>query len=125
MSDGTISLELIGTLLRQVQAEQRNLRDEIKLIRREMESDRAAVRDLMHEVLTVVTERVGSFEALMEARFDQQSAQINERIGNCEALMATRIDQQSAQINERIGNFEALMGTKFDQLVAELRSRRT
>ena len=72
MSDA-VSLEFIGTTLRAIQAEQRTLRGENELIRREVGrvAGLVATRDELLEVLRVVTDRIGNFEALMEARFDQ------------------------------------------------------
>jgi len=77
MSD-TITLEFLGATLRAIQAEQRTLRMENELIRKEIA--RLASRDELLEVLRVLADRIGNFEALMEARFDQLAAQLG-RIG--------------------------------------------
>ena len=73
MSD-TITLEFLGATLRAIQAEQRTLRMENELIRKEIA--RLASRDELLEVLRVLADRIGNFEALMEARFDQLAAQL-------------------------------------------------
>ena len=82
MSDA-VSLEFIGTTLRAIQAEQRTLRGENELIRREVGrvAGLVATRDGLLEVLRVVTDRIGTFEALMEARFDQLLARLPYRGG--------------------------------------------
>ncbi len=82
MSDA-VSLEFIGTTLRAIQAEQRTLRGENELIRREVGriAGLVATRDKLLEVLRVVTDRIGNFEALMEARFDQLLARLPDRAG--------------------------------------------
>jgi hypothetical protein len=82
MSDA-VSLEFIGTTLRAIQAEQRTLRGENELIRREVGriAGLVATRDELLEVLRVVTDRIGNFEALMEARFDQLLARLPDRGG--------------------------------------------
>jgi hypothetical protein len=80
MSDA-LSLEFIGTTLRAIQAEQRTLRGENELIRREVGrlAGLVATRDELLEVLRVVTDRIGNFEALMEAPFDELLARLPDR----------------------------------------------
>ncbi|MBV8614541.1 MAG: hypothetical protein JOY66_12340 [Acetobacteraceae bacterium] len=73
MSD-PVSLDFIGHALRAIQAEQRTLRMENELIRKELA--RLASRDELLEVLRVLADRIGNVEALMEARFDQLREQI-------------------------------------------------
>ncbi len=79
MSD-PISLDFIGATLRSIQAEQRTLRMENELIRKEMarELARLATREELLEVLRVLADRIGNFEALMETRFDQQVARFDQ-----------------------------------------------
>lgn len=74
MSDkDKISVELIGRLLREVQAEQRTQRAENELFRKELGRLAGAMvtRDLLSEVMTMLVDRIGNFEALMESRFDR------------------------------------------------------
>jgi hypothetical protein len=69
----TISLDLIGAILRTMQAEQRTSRAENELIRKEMGrmAGLIATRQEVSDVLRVITDRIGNFEALVETRFDQ------------------------------------------------------
>jgi hypothetical protein len=88
MSDKT-SLEFIGTLLRQIQAEQGTLRAENHLIRMEMGRlvGRFATRDEILEAFRALTNRIGDFEVVVEARFGQLTdklAQIDEKLGRQE-----------------------------------------
>ena len=79
MSDQrTVTLEFIGATLRSIQAEQRTLRMENGLIRETMsrELGRLATREELVEVLRVLADRIGNFEALMETRFDQLGSQV-------------------------------------------------
>lgn len=69
-----VTLEFLGTTLRAIQAEQRTQRMENDLIRKEI--GRLASRDELLEVLRVLADRTGNFEALMEARFDQLDQRI-------------------------------------------------
>jgi len=73
-------LDFLGATLRAIQAEQRTPRMENELIRKEI--GRLASRDELLEVPRVPAKRIGNFEALMEARFDQlrgQLAQLMDR----------------------------------------------
>jgi hypothetical protein len=90
----TVSLELIGNLLRSIEAEQRTLRMENELIRKEM--GRLASRDELLEVLRVLADRIGNFEVLMEARFDQMETRLESRFAHLE----TRFDALSAQVGQ-------------------------
>jgi hypothetical protein len=78
MSD-TVSLSLIGAQLHAIQAEQRTLRGENELIRKELGRMAGAMisRDTLSEVLGVLVDRIANFEALIEARFDGLTAQIS------------------------------------------------
>ncbi len=73
MSD-QVSLDFIGSTLRSIQADQRTLRMENELMRKEL--GRLASRDELLEVLRVLADRIGNFEALMEARFDLLMARL-------------------------------------------------
>jgi pyrroline-5-carboxylate reductase len=59
----TVSLEFIGHTLRTIQAEQRSIRDENRLI-----------RSALSDAITLLMQRIGTFEALMETRLDQMTA---------------------------------------------------
>lgn len=76
-----ISLEFIGSTLRAIQAEQRNARAENELIRGEIGrlAGGAVTRELLSEVLRLLMERIGNFEALMETRLDQLLVQLAQR----------------------------------------------
>jgi hypothetical protein len=97
MSD-VIDLNWIGAQLRAIQAEQRTLKSEGELF-----------RTMLAEVLRLLSERIGNFEALMEARIERVEA----RIGNFEVLVEGRFEQIDikldritaalAQISGRIG----------------------
>lgn len=82
MSD-TIGLEFIGATLRAIQAEQRTLRTENELLRKEVARLAAnlASREQLLEVPRVLSDRIGNFEALMEARFDQLAVQLARSAG--------------------------------------------
>jgi len=81
MSD-TLSLSLIGAQLHAIQAQQRTLRGENELIRKELGRMAGAMvsRDTLSEVLTVLVDRIANFEALIEARFDGLTAQISRLV---------------------------------------------
>lgn len=78
MSD-TISLNLIGERLHAIQAEQRTLRGDNELLRKELGRVAGAIvtRDTLNEVLTVLVNRIANFEALIESRFDALAAQLS------------------------------------------------
>lgn len=65
MSD-TINLDLIGTTLRAIQAEQRTIRAENEILR-------TTIMNAPGEVVRVLNDRIGNFEALTEARIDRLS----------------------------------------------------
>ena len=67
----TVSLEWIGTTLRSIQAEQRSIRDENKLVR----------QALIH-ALTVLTQRIANFGAYLDTRFDQLSVRLDRIEGD-------------------------------------------
>lgn len=60
-----ITLEWIGAEIRKIQAEQRNIHAENKLI-----------REGMSEMINVLLARIGNFEALIEIRLDRIDAQL-------------------------------------------------
>ncbi|MGH7069730.1 MAG: hypothetical protein ACREFO_06905 [Acetobacteraceae bacterium] len=68
MGDSPITLELLGSLIRQVQADQRN-------IRTEMEAMRALITNTVPSMLfsfqNVLLNRLAQSESLIEARFDR------------------------------------------------------
>lgn len=76
---GTITLDFIGATLRAIQAEQRTLRTENELIRKDIA--RLASREELLEVLRVLSDRIANFEALVEARFDQLAGQLAQAAG--------------------------------------------
>jgi hypothetical protein len=77
MSD-SVSLKLIGERLHAIQADQRTLRGENELIRKEIGrlAGTIVTRDTLSEVLTVLLNRIGNFEALIEARMDEILARL-------------------------------------------------
>ena len=99
----TITLEFIGATLRAIQAEQRTLRLENELIRKEL--GRCATRDELLEVLRVIVDRIANFEALMETRFDAQNRRMDQ--------MAGRIDEMGGQVGQ--------IGSRLDQIGSDIR----
>ena len=80
-------------MLRAIQAEQRTQRDDMTLLRGELTRLREAqahfvTREDLFEVLTVITGRIGNFEALMETRMDQTGAQLDVRFAGLSAQIA-------------------------------------
>jgi hypothetical protein len=55
----TISLDWIGSTLRTIQAEQRSIRDE-----------NALIRSSLSDAISVILQRIATFEALMDTRMD-------------------------------------------------------
>jgi hypothetical protein len=74
MAELPLSLEWIGATLRAIQAEQRTLRDENQLMRKQLE--RMLTRQEMSEILAVIVDRIAGFEKLMETRFDKLEARL-------------------------------------------------
>jgi hypothetical protein len=87
MSD-TISLDWIGATLRSIQAEQRTLRTENELLR-------STINTTLGEVLRLLSERIGNFEALMEARVDR----VERLLGGVESRMDTGFGLLGAQLD--------------------------
>lgn len=75
----TVSLEWIGETLRTIQAEQRTIRDENRLIR-------LALSDAINALM----ERIGTFEALIDIRIDQLSVLAGD--------ILTRLDRIEAKL---------------------------
>ena len=101
MSD-VISLDWIGGQLRAILAEQRTIRAENEILR-------TAILNSLSEVVRVLNDRIGNFEALMEARVDrmvslleppltQHGTQLVEQ-GAELARQGARLDGQGAQLN--------------------------
>jgi hypothetical protein len=87
MSD-SVSLELIRGILRAIQADQRTIRGENELIRKEI--GRTATRDELLEVLRVSADRLAGMEGRTEVRFGQLERSVNERLERLEKLRAGR-----------------------------------
>jgi hypothetical protein len=83
----TVSLELIGNLLRWIRADQRTLRMENELARKEM--GRLASRDERLEVSRVLANRIVNFDALIEARFAHLATRF-DTLGDQFAKFGTR-----------------------------------
>ena len=89
MSEQQITLEMLGTLLRQVQAEQRNLRTE-----------QATIRDLITETVPsalsvfqrAILDRIAGTEALMEQRFTNIVNVLTEIMHRLDAVEARLAD---------------------------------
>jgi hypothetical protein len=82
MSD-VIDLNWIGATLRSVQAEQRSIRNENQLI-----------RSALSDSITVILQRIGNFEALIELRMDKMDARIDRleaRMDSIEAGISTLV----------------------------------
>jgi hypothetical protein len=75
----------VGRLLRELQAEMRTVRDESRLTRKEL-GNKATSEELL-QVLTVLSDRIGSFESHVDARMDQTERSIEERLTRIEALL--------------------------------------
>ena len=80
-----VSLDPIGRTLLAIQAEMRTIRDENSLIRRELATK--ASRDELLDMLRMLSDRIGSFEATVLARLDQTERSLHERLTHLEALL--------------------------------------
>lgn len=76
----TVSLDWIGVTLRELQAEQRSIRDENRLI-----------RSAISEMATVLLQRIGTFEAHVDVRLDQQRQEIANRLDELAATISRRL----------------------------------
>jgi hypothetical protein len=77
ISPGSVSLEWIGATLRTIQAEQRSVRDENKLIRSALSE---AITLMMARIAgseDVLLARIAHFEALVETRLDKLERMID------------------------------------------------
>ena len=77
----TVSLEWIGAMLRELQAEQRSIHAETRLIRNESQ----LIHNALNEAITLLMQRIGNFEARGDVRLDQQRQEI---VGRLEQLAA-------------------------------------
>jgi chromosome segregation ATPase len=111
--NGTISLDFIGGLLRQIQSEQRTLRMEIELLRREQ--GRMVTRELLAEVVDALAGRIGASEALMETRFDQLRAETD---GLRSEMGGLRSEMDG--LRSEIDGLRSELTKRFDQLDARL-----
>lgn len=86
-----ITLELIGELLRQIQADQRDMRTRIDLLERRQE--RAASHDDLRDLARVLTDFIATelakFSTRIEARLDQTERSVHERLDRLEQLTKT------------------------------------
>jgi hypothetical protein len=82
MSD-VIDLGWIGAQLRAIQAEQRTLRSENEILR-------TTILNSLGEVVRVLSDRIGNFEALSEARMDQFAHRVAEQLDRIEASLRPR-----------------------------------
>lgn len=88
----TIDLNLIGRILRELQAEIRTVRDENRLIRLEL-SDKATREEpnaALLRILSVLSDRIAQLETTIETRFDQTGRSIEERLTRIETLLAEK-----------------------------------
>ncbi len=76
----TISLSLVLSTLRSVQAEQRTLRTENRLIREELGELKGTMltREMAERMMRAFLDHVQQFEATVETRFDALEAAIRE-----------------------------------------------
>jgi DNA anti-recombination protein RmuC len=87
MSDDHITLDLLGRLVRQVQADVRNLRTEQEMLREQFSGGLAAIG-------SGLLKRIAESEALMETRFDH---------------LDRRMDQTERSMEERLIRIEKLL----------------
>lgn len=99
MSD-TVTLDFIGARLQAIQFEQRGLRLENELIRRELGRLASAMisRELLNEVVQVLSSRINTFEVLMETRMQALEERVEQRLGG--------IEQRLDGVEQRIGGIE-------------------
>ena len=91
MSDQLVSLEWIGATLRQIQADQRTLRGENELTRRELgrlasSMSGLVTKDQLADVVGLIADRIANFEALVETRIDI----LGEQMTRVETLLRDR-----------------------------------
>jgi hypothetical protein len=75
MSDkpNPIRLELLGEMIRRLQADLRSMRDEAKANRQSFDRETATIRATMLDVVTAVNDRIAAGEARLDSRLDQMS----------------------------------------------------
>lgn len=83
---GMVSLDLLGRLVREVQAETRSLRSEQALLHR-----------ILNEAVTALMDRIGTSEALTQTGVDR---------------LMLRLDQTERSIEERLTRIEKLLTEK-------------
>jgi sensor domain CHASE-containing protein len=76
MSDSPITLETLVTLLREVQADQRNIRTEQETIRGLIMQEASSTQSALSVFQTALLGRLGDAEALIETRFDAIEAKL-------------------------------------------------
>jgi hypothetical protein len=94
MSD-VIDLNWIGATLRSVQAEQRSIRTE-----------NALIRSALSDSITVILQRIGNFEALVETRMDRFETLIVGRVD----LLSARMDSIEAGISTLVVTLNRIEG---------------
>src|SRR5271157_3201853 len=101
MSRENVRLDWISAMLRTIQAEQRSMRDENELLRK-----------TVLEVIRLLGDRIGSVEALIEAKIEESEGKVDARIDRLEA----KIDG----LDGRADRLEAVMNVRFDALERRL-----
>jgi sensor domain CHASE-containing protein len=76
MSDSPITLETLVTLLREVQADQRNIRTEQETIRGLITQEASSIQSALSVFQTALLGRLGDSEALIETRLDAIEAKL-------------------------------------------------
>jgi hypothetical protein len=75
MSDkpNPIRLELLGEMIRRLQADLRSMRDEAKANRQSFDREAATIRATILDAVTAISERTAFGEARLDSRLDQMS----------------------------------------------------
>jgi hypothetical protein len=76
MSDSPITLETLGALLREIQADQRNIRTEQETIRGLIMQEASSIQTVLAVFQTAPLGRLGDSEALIETRLDAIEAKL-------------------------------------------------
>jgi hypothetical protein len=76
MSDSPITLETLGALLREIQADQRNIRTEQETIRGLIMQEASSIQSALSVFQTALLGRLGDTEALIETRLDAIEAKL-------------------------------------------------
>ncbi len=103
----TISLDFIGQRLLAMQSQLNAQQIELELARKELGRFAGAMitREMLNEVVQVLAGRIGSFEALMDARM----IQVEGRMGQVEGRM-DRLAERMDRLEARIGGLEVRIG---------------